>query len=78
MKFRVTMKTPDALNIAIDEAVDSIVEDLPEDLPEDEQEDKRIDLTDEAKEFASKYFKYGEYIAIEFDTEAKTATVVKQ
>jgi uncharacterized protein YerC len=31
---------------------------------------------DEALEFVKKYVKYEEYVTIEFDTEAKTATVL--
>lgn len=38
------------------------------DLPEFAQEN--------ARDFMQKYMKYGEYITIEFDTEAKTAVAV--
>ena len=31
-----------------------------------------------AKAFTAKYVKYGEYIAVEFDTEAETATVLRE
>ncbi len=57
MKFRVTFKTPDALDYALD------------DFPYDESRE-------EAKEVAKQFIEYGEYITVEFDTEAKTATVV--
>ena len=40
------------------------------DLDEDESE--------EALDFARQYVKYGEYITIEFDTDAGTAVAVKQ
>lgn len=38
-----------------------------EDLPEEDRE--------EARAFAEQYIEWGEYLRVEFDTEAKTATV---
>lgn len=35
--------------------------------------DFETEKQDEAKAFAEKYVKYGEYISVEFDTENKTA-----
>ncbi len=39
------------------------------DLPEDQRE--------EAEQFAAEYTRYSEYLTVEFDTEAGTATVLK-
>lgn len=71
MKFTVTMKTPDALDYAL--------EDLEEQLSDHEllDEDDRRDKLEEAREFAKEYMEWSEYIRVEFDTEAKTATVLK-
>lgn len=65
MKIKVTMKTPEALDYALEDAF----ADNP--LPEEREDMKR-----EAREKLAKWFKYGEYLTIEFDTEAVTATVL--
>lgn len=71
MKFRVTFKTPDAVETAImDELSPRIAE------SEDEKLD-REDKIEELKEFASQWVKYDEYITVEFDTEAGTCRVVQ-
>jgi hypothetical protein len=57
MKFKVTMKHPDALDYAL------------ENLPEKDR--------NKARKFALQFMEYGEYIDLEFDTEAKTCIVVK-
>lgn len=74
MNFRMMMKTPDCLDDAIEDAVGSMLFDFEGD--EEAQEDKRIELTEEAKDFAEKWVKWGEYVTIEFDTEAGTAVVL--
>lgn len=38
--------------------------------------DPNGNLPDELEDLISKYVKYGEYLRIEFDTDAKTATVL--
>ncbi len=74
MKFRITMKDPDAFY----ESVQS--EDLAKglaDMPEDER-DAVIDLRREkAREFSRRWMRYGEYFDVEFDTEAGTATLLE-
>jgi uncharacterized LabA/DUF88 family protein len=71
MRFTVTMKNSDALDYAL--------EDLEELLNEDDSldEDDKRDKLEEAREFAKEYMEWSEYIRVEFDTEAKTATVLK-
>ena len=78
MKVKVTFKNSDAVDRGIDEAIASekLVEALTEDDLEDMSEtedsvrgDLRMDL--------SKWVSYNEYITIEFDTEAETATVLE-
>lgn len=65
MKFQLTFKTPDVLNqlSEIDFQLDL--------SPEYDSQVK------ECKKFVSEYLLYNEYITIEFDTEAKTATVLR-
>ena len=58
MLVRVSMKCPDALDMAIDESI------------EDEQERERV------KDIASRWFKYGEYLTVEIDTDGQTCEVV--
>lgn len=65
MKIKVTMKTSDALDCALKDALDS------NPLPEE-----RDDMEYEAREKLAKWFKYGEYLTVEFDTEAMAATVL--
>lgn len=71
MKFTVTMKNPDALDYAMDDVKEILEED--DTLDEDDKRDK----LEEAREFTREYMKWGEYIRVEFDTEAKTATVLR-
>jgi hypothetical protein len=74
MKFRVTFKDPDTLHDAIRDAVVSEVAKL--ELDDDEREaviDKRCEKVGDA---VSKWFKWSEYVTIECDTDAGTATVI--
>lgn len=76
MKFTVTIKDPDVFEEAIRDAVVDDVNQLS--LSEDEKEalvDIRVAKTEE---LIRKWVEYGEYIRVEFDTEAKTATVVER
>lgn len=74
MKFRITMKSPDAYGDALNKAAEDIVANngvLDDDIPDAvEKEYEQLD------ELCSKWFTYSEYVTIEIDTEAKTATVV--
>jgi hypothetical protein len=64
IKFEVTFKTADAVEDAIVWRLGPVNPDEPDDL--------RGDMRRVAKRFV----KYGEYVTVEFDTEAGTATVV--
>lgn len=75
MKFRVTMKDPDSLTDAIYNAVQREVEAVPG-ITADERRTLTQSRRDDAMSAAStKWFKYGEYVTIEIDTEAQTAIV---
>lgn len=74
MKFKVTMKDPDTLHDAIEEAVRADLQTVAG-LTADE----RVALFDVRRDavsaVTSEWFKWGEYLTIEIDTVAKTATV---
>lgn len=64
MKFQASMKCPDALDRAIEEAA--------KDIPNG----GRDEAIASAKKICEKWFKYGEYLTVEVDTEAKTCNVI--
>lgn len=76
MKFRVTMKDPDTLTDAISDALDNDHEHPPTGLSQDVLNVLWDQRKDRAYSIASKWFKYGEYVTIEIDTEAMTAIVI--
>jgi hypothetical protein len=69
MKFIVTFKTPDAV-------LDAIERELPRAIEGTEEEGLRAYEAEKLEAFAAKWVRYGEYVDIEFDTEAGTATVL--
>lgn len=73
MKFKVTFKDPDVVYDAI---TDAAKESIPDCITDEEREALAELRRDELSEFTSKWVRYGEYITLEFDSEAKTATVV--
>ncbi len=73
MKFRVQFKDPDALHDALHQAAEAS---LPEGLEEDERDDVIEKRVEKLSELCDKWFRYDEYVVIEIDTTAKTATVV--
>jgi hypothetical protein len=77
MKFRVVMKDPDTLYDAIHEAVAQDVA-LLRGLSDREREPIAEMRREEAVGIAGKWFKYGEYLTIEIDTDAQTATVIAE
>ena len=74
MKFRVTMKDPDTLGDAIKEAVEGDVKFLVDDP--DEQSALIEVRQEKVSEICKEWFKWGEYLTVEIDTEAGTAVVV--
>lgn len=71
-KFRVTLKDPDTLYDAISEQLDKELEKM----DEDEAEAVRDIRQEKYGEIASKWFRYGEYLTVEIDTEANTCVVI--
>ena len=74
MKFTISFKDPDVVHDAVREAVEREVNAI-ESLDADEKEDLIETRSEKINDKLDKWIKYGEYVSIEFDTEAGTATV---
>lgn len=74
MRFQVYIKDPDVFDEEIKEAVDKELS--ASNLPKDEQEAIKPIRLHKLYNFIDKWVEYGEYITVEFDTEANTAIVV--
>lgn len=73
MKFRAFFKHPEAIENGIADAMSDIC------FSEyDDPEAEESAVEDQCRKAAEPFLKYGEMIVIEFDTVAKTATVVRQ
>ena len=67
MKIRVTMKTPDALSGAIHHCVEERIAGL-----SDDEVAAHEKAEDEISDLCKRWFRYGESVTVEIDTEAKT------
>lgn len=75
MKIRVTLKDPDTMHDAVDEAFEKLAK--PEGVDAEEWADIREARAAKAKEdISNRWMEYGEYLEVEFDLDAKTATVL--
>jgi len=74
MKFRVQLKDPDSLSDAIADAVDKEVDAMG--LPGDEAEAVKDKRMTKISELCDEWFRYGEYLLVEIDTDAKTCVVL--
>lgn len=74
MKVEITFKDPDVVYEAVRDAVTREVNAI-ESLDEDEKEDLIETRVEKVNDKLDKWIKYGEYVTIEFDTDADTATV---
>lgn len=74
MKVKVFIKDTDVLQDAVEESVDDELKNSG--LAEDEKEAVRELRIEKALDVAGEWWEYGEYITVEFDTEARTARVV--
>lgn len=75
MKFKVTMKDPDTPYDAIRDAVRDEVQTMENVDAEEKESISEIRYQRYAKT-ASKWFKYGELLTVEIDTDAETCVVV--
>ena len=73
MVFRVTMKDPDTLYDAIEDAIRELHVDG---LDDDELEDVKERRKNKVREICSKWFRHGEYLTVEIDTEAQSCIVI--
>lgn len=74
MKIKITMKDPDKMIDAVQEAIED-ADDLPDDAEEAEAVcEIRANKIKEA--ITSKWMSYGEYLTVEYDTEADTMAVL--
>lgn len=76
MKLRVTFKDPDTLGDAIEEAVRREIVDMPN-LDAAEREAVAELRREKVGEAVAKWFRWGEYVTVECDTDAGTATVIE-
>lgn len=74
MKFKVTLKDPDTLHDAIREAVDRDLANICA-LSKAERSLLTESRCEEVSSMCAEWFGYGEYLTVEIDTDAKTATV---
>ncbi len=75
MKIKVTMKNPDTLGDAILAAVE---QEFSDSTLEQDELDSVIEIRqNKIVEECSKWFKYGEYLTVEIDTDLETATVCR-
>lgn len=75
MKFTVSMKDPDTLSDAIEEAVKNDVDAMG--FSDSNEADALKELrVEKVYNLCRQWFRYGEYLAVEIDTEAGTCTVL--
>lgn len=76
MKFRVTMKDTDGVGDAIRDAARRSITGM--ELSEDERDYLEESRREKIGEQLQKWFEYGEYLEIDIDLDAGTATVVER
>jgi len=76
MKFRVTLKDPDGPYECIQDAAKDMTKAI-DGITDDERKAIQEKRAETLSKFAGRWMSYGEYITVEFDTEAETATVIK-
>lgn len=75
MKIKVTMKDPDTLGDTIDDAVRTDLARI-EGLDKEDREALFEGRREKVGELCAKWFRYGEYLSVEIDTDTGTATVL--
>lgn len=77
MKFRITLKDPDGFYEGIRDAAESSLK-KEKGLSAEERESLIESRVEKIGESLKKWVEYGEYVDIEFDTDAMTATVCEE
>ena len=75
MKFTITMKDPDGVSDSLDEAAREAAA-LVTGIDEDERKAMAESKRDKFYNLMGKWFRYGEYLDVEIDTDAGTCTVL--
>jgi len=75
MKIKVTMKDPDGVYDSVKDTIKESVDSL-EGLSDDEKEELVDTRFEDEMEKLKKFFKYGEYLTVEVDTDTQEARVV--
>lgn len=78
MKFKVTLKDPDGFYDGVAVAVRDSVNALPDLLDDEERKVVTERRTKATWKRLAKFVEYQEYVEIEFDTDAGTATVLEK
>lgn len=78
MKFTISVKDTAMSDSINDAARDAAKAELPPGLSEEEAEAVIELRVSKMSDFANKWTTYGEYVDVEFDTDAGTATLVKR
>lgn len=80
MKFTIDMKTPDAVDHAVNEAVGQSYPNYDDEgeliVLSEEQQCEKEDLKEELKSVCSEWFRYGEAVTLEIDTDVGVASVL--
>lgn len=76
MKFQVTLKDPDTFDDAVKEAAQTSLAQI-EGLDDEEREALMFNRVQSIKNKCGHWFKYGEYLTIELDTDDGSAVVVQ-
>ncbi len=75
MKIRVNLKDPDTMGDAVDDACAKLPK--PDGLTDAEWASIYAERAQQIKDdISTRWMAYGEYLLVEFDTEAQTATVI--
>lgn len=77
MRFKVTMKSPDAVSEAVNDAVRDSITEAEHALEPEDLRDLKNERREELHAACAPWFEYGEYLTVEIDTEAGTATVCR-
>lgn len=77
MKFQVQLKDPDGFSDSIDDAIAASLKAMTE-IDEDEKDAVKEKRGEKVREAMEKWVEYGEYVTLEFDTDAGTAIVVER
>lgn len=78
MKFTITFKTPDAVKDVVNDLVPRIPKDQRGNRLDMEAHDEAVEeISSQVRNVTDLFMSYSEYVTIEFDTETKSATVVR-